>query len=248
MSWLPQRVPGMRVNAGEHLILVDSGLPTDTFNVVCGARLNQRNVRERIAWVVNYFQTVARPFSWWVGPGDQPSYLGEALVSAGLEAAESETAMFADLNALNEVKPLPPGLRIERAQTPEQIRAFAAVVAANWMPPDTAVLDFYEAATPFLLRPDAPLRLYVGYWNGVPVASSELTIGGGRCRPVQRLHTRNASPSRNRGFYDPAPTPRRPRAGTQRGDFAGVRRGASAFIPDWVFNRPGSSPNTNFLR
>jgi hypothetical protein len=39
MSWLQQRTAGMQVLADDQLILVDSGLPTDTFNIVCRARL-----------------------------------------------------------------------------------------------------------------------------------------------------------------------------------------------------------------
>jgi GNAT superfamily N-acetyltransferase len=70
-------------------------------------------------------------------------------------------------------------LRIERARTPRAIRDFAAVVAANWSPPDQAVCRFYEAAIPALLNPDCPLWLYVGYMGGEPVAACELTEGGG---------------------------------------------------------------------
>jgi GNAT superfamily N-acetyltransferase len=64
-------------------------------------------------------------------------------------------------------------------RTPEQVREFAAVNAANWDPPDPHVLRFYEAAAPVLLTPDSPLWLYVGYLGDCPVASAELTVGGG---------------------------------------------------------------------
>jgi GNAT superfamily N-acetyltransferase len=179
MSWVQGRVAGMHVQADDQLVLVDSGLPCDTFNVVCRARLAPPTVAERVAGALAYFHDASRPFSWWVGPGDLPADLGDALCAAGLEAAESEIGMAADLDALPAPAPLPPGLRIERVRSPEQVREYAAINAANWDPPDPHVLRFYEAAAPVLLGPDAPLWLYVGYLGDRPVASAELTVGGG---------------------------------------------------------------------
>ncbi len=37
--WAPQRTPGMRVIDDRGVVLVDSGLPCDTFNFICRARL-----------------------------------------------------------------------------------------------------------------------------------------------------------------------------------------------------------------
>jgi ribosomal protein S18 acetylase RimI-like enzyme len=179
MSWVQGRTAGMRVQADDRLVVVDSGLPCDTFNAVCRARLAAAEVPARVAGAVAYFRGVGRPFSWWVGPADLPADLGDALRAAGLEAAESEVGMTADLAALRTSTAGPPGLRIERARTAGQVRDFAAVNAANWSPPDADVLRFYEAAAPVLLAEEAPLWLYVGYLGDEPVATAELTVGGG---------------------------------------------------------------------
>ncbi len=179
MSWVQERVPGMHVRADEQLVLVDSGLPCDTFNVVCRARLAPQTVADRVAGALTHFRGAARPFSWWVGPGDLPAELGDSLRAAGLEASESEVAMTADLDSLPAPPPSPPGLRIERVRTPEQVREYATVNAANWDPPDPNVLHFYDLAAPALLVPETPLWLYVGYFDGRAVASAELTVGGG---------------------------------------------------------------------
>ena len=48
-SWLQARLPGARVLDGADLLLVDSGLETDTLNVVCRARLAPERMGERIA-------------------------------------------------------------------------------------------------------------------------------------------------------------------------------------------------------
>jgi hypothetical protein len=65
------------------------------------------------------------------------------------------------------------------ARTPEQLRDYAAVNAANWDPPDPEVRRFYAAAMPVLLAADSPIWLYVGYLGERPVAAAELTVGGG---------------------------------------------------------------------
>jgi hypothetical protein len=178
-SWLQRRLPGMRVSEEDGLVLVDSGLPCDTFNVVCGARLEREAAPGRIRAAVAYFREVGRPFAWWVGPADRPADLGDLLVAAGLEFAEGELAMAADLAALRVGDLAPGGLRVERVRDAAQLRDFARIVAANWTPPDADVLRFYALAAPALLAPDSAIRLYVGYLEGVPVAASDLTVGGG---------------------------------------------------------------------
>ena len=129
--------------------------------------------------VVDYFRGVARPFSWWRGPGDGPAELDRALLDAGFVAAESEVAMAADLRRLADADLAPGGLRIERARTTAAILDFARINAANWDPPDPHVLRFYQLAAPLLRLADAPIRLYVGYAGDEPVATAELAMSDG---------------------------------------------------------------------
>jgi GNAT superfamily N-acetyltransferase len=178
MSWVQGRTEGMRVMADDQLTIIDSGLPCDTFNFVCRARLTEDSMRERIDRAVTHFKFVKRPFSWWFGPADKPTNLGQALIEAGFDAAESEVAMAADLDALNMAELAPHGLRIERATTPKHISDFSIVNAVNWNPPDQDVIRFYETATPVLLDKDSPLWIYVGYLGDEAVATAELTVGG----------------------------------------------------------------------
>lgn len=179
MTWVQARLPGGNVEADEELVLSDSGLACDTFNFVCRARLPWQRVRARIGRVVEYFGSVSRPFSWWVGPTDRPEGLGAALLEAGFVTAESEVAMAADLRRLKPAELSPHGLRVERVTSAGQVGDFAVINAANWSPPDSAVLRFYEMATRFLLQPDCPLRLYVGYLGLEAVATAELTVCDG---------------------------------------------------------------------
>jgi ribosomal protein S18 acetylase RimI-like enzyme len=179
MGWAHERIPGMSVVADEGLTRIDSGLMTDTFNVVCRARLTDDSRDRRIAEVTDYFRSVGRPFSWWVGPADRPHDLGVALMRTGLMEAESEASMAADLRSLPPPESLPTGLGIERVRTEEQVRAFGMTLFGGNVSPDLPDLRFYEIAAPVLLSEECPLWFYLGYVNGEPVATCEMTLGGG---------------------------------------------------------------------
>ncbi|MFN8495538.1 MAG: GNAT family N-acetyltransferase [Caldilineaceae bacterium] len=172
-SWAAARTPGMRVLAKTELVLVDSGLPCDTFNILCCAHLAADQAVQRIHTALALFAEVKRPFSWWVGPADQPTDLGDYLMTAGLLRAETELAMAADLAALPSTTTMPPGLEIRRVRTEQEIAHFAQIIG------DPYALRFYELTASALLTPDAPQWFYLGYWHGQPVATAELTLGGG---------------------------------------------------------------------
>lgn len=194
MSWLQGRTPGMTVDDADGLVVIDSGLPCDTFNIICGARLSPGGEARRIALALAHFTMVQRPFSWWVGPADAPGSLGDLLLAAGLVATETEVAMYAPLAAL---EPPAPNVRIARACGAETIQDFADVVADNWSPADPWVRRFYAACRPALQDAASPLRLFVGYLGDEPVAAGELTLGGG-VAGLYNISTRAAH--RRRGF------------------------------------------------
>ncbi|MEZ4729853.1 MAG: hypothetical protein R3E79_22200 [Caldilineaceae bacterium] len=178
-SWAQRRTPGMSVMDDGHFLLTDSGLPCDTFNLLCRARLTPTTASAHIAEALAYFRQVGRPFCWWVGPGDQPMALGALLIAAGLEQAETELAMAVDLAKLPLYDLTLAGLVIRRAHTLPELNDFANIMAANWSPPDPAVVYYYTRTAPALLAADAPQWFYVGYLNGQAVAAAELTVGGG---------------------------------------------------------------------
>lgn len=171
-SWVHQHLPGMRVSDELGCVLVDSGLACDTFNIVCRTRFTVEQALERIQAAIDFFREVNRPFSWWVGPGDQPSNLGTLLVGAGLPRADTELAMAADLANLHSYD-IPDDLEIRRVRTSAELQDFAHLIA------DADGQRFYQQAAPVLLDSASPLWLYVGYVQGQPVATAEATVGGG---------------------------------------------------------------------
>lgn len=178
-GWAQQQTAGMQVMDDGALLLADSGLPCDTFNILCRARLSSAAAPARVDAALAHFRHVGRPFSWWVGPADQPTTLGKLLVAAGLERAETELAMAIELAVLQHSELAPTGLEIRRVRTAQALQDFAHVMAANWRPPDPQVLHYYARTAPVLLAANAPQWFYVGYLDGQAVAAAEATVGGG---------------------------------------------------------------------
>lgn len=178
-AWATAQLPGARVRRDAQLVVVDSGLPCDTLNLVCRVRLSTADARQRAREVNDIFQATARPYSWWLTPGFTPSELPAILMQLGVVEAESEIAMAADLTILPQAPASVSFLEIARVRTRSELAAFAQVTASNWEPPDPHVLRYYEATAGALLRSDAPQRLYLGRVNRDAVATAEATVGGG---------------------------------------------------------------------
>ncbi|WP_158885736.1 GNAT family N-acetyltransferase [Amycolatopsis anabasis] len=177
-SHLHRHTPGMVVHDPGDVLVSDSGLDDDTYNIVAAARFSPADAASRITEVVARLTAAGRPFSWWVGPASEPGDLSARLSDAGLPAAETEASMYADLGDLPDLA-TPDGLVITRAGTPDQLLDYARVLAANWDPPAATVLRFAELTAPLALAPDSPARYFVGYHEGRAVASAEVFYGGG---------------------------------------------------------------------
>lgn len=196
-TWAAMRTLGMLARVDAELVLADSGLPCDTFNIVCRARLAGPGGIERCRDAVAHFRRVRRPFSWWLGPADEPVGLDAMLESVGLERTETELAMAARLDALPDDVPEVPGLEVRRVRTRPDLQTWAAVTASNWTPPDPQVMAFYQRTSAALLERDAPLWLYLGLLDGVAVATAEATLHGGA---VGLFNVATAAGYRGRGI------------------------------------------------
>jgi ribosomal protein S18 acetylase RimI-like enzyme len=179
VAFIQRRLAGMTVDDRADLLLVDSGLPSDTFNKVARARLTEADADRRIAEALEYFRNAHRPFAWWVGPCARPLDLEKRLEAHGLRVAEFELGMTLEMAQLPERYDTPPGLATRRVRTTDELADFAAVLADSGESPAPAVGTFFRAAAPILLAEDCPMRLFLGYLDGEAAATSELFVGGG---------------------------------------------------------------------
>lgn len=170
---------GMTVTEHSDLLIADSGLDDDTFNIVCGARFTSAEADSRVEETAAELAETGRTFSWWVGPGSTPEDLSERLTAAGIPAAEQETAMAAALDAVPEPDTPPPGeLNIQQVASADGLADYATVLAANWDPPAETVLRFTAETAPAALSPHCTAAYLVGYVDERPVACAELLLHG----------------------------------------------------------------------
>ncbi|WP_210408145.1 GNAT family N-acetyltransferase [Allokutzneria sp. NRRL B-24872] len=169
--------PGARVDEPDDVLVADSGLTDDTFNMVINARFAESAVDQRIAEVVASLPQ-GRPFTWWVGPNSLPADLSDHLAKAGFPPIpEVETAMWFPLSDVAETRRT--DLEIVKVSTERQLADFAAALAPLWTPPSPTVPEFYAMVADKALRPDCPARFFVGYRDGEPVATAEVFLSAG---------------------------------------------------------------------
>lgn len=179
LTYFAVRTPGMRVMDEGDLVLVDSGVASDTFNYICRAQLDASRVQARAQAAISYFTTRGLPVAWWVGPASQPRNLGAYLEQAGLDSVEVDEGMVADLSALPGAVAAPEDLSIQRVSSPQQLEQFAQTISRVFEPPDTNVHLFYKRVEAVALDHNGPLHLFLGYWHGEPVATSAVFLDAG---------------------------------------------------------------------
>jgi ribosomal protein S18 acetylase RimI-like enzyme len=125
----------------DDLVIADSGLPCDTFNFVCRARLEEAAARAAALEAVTHFANVGRPFSWWVGPADRPRTLDAVLEDIGLERAETALAMALALPAATAEATVQAGtVGLYNISTRAQFRGRGIGSVLTWQPlPDARV-------------------------------------------------------------------------------------------------------------
>ena len=184
---------------GAHDVLIaDSSVPDDTFNIITLTRFAPDAIDRRIAETVDAARATGRPFTWWIDPL-APAGLVERLEAAGLKQSARGPIMSADLAAAVETAdaavqtadaadaaPAPTAdgeLEIRRVTTEPEFAGFARVIANCWDPPSRTAVEFLNMAARGMLGLErggqSPTRTFVGYLRGEPVCCSQAMLSDG---------------------------------------------------------------------
>jgi hypothetical protein len=133
-------------------------------------------IDEAIAW---FDQRGAPHFFWWIDPQTQPADMTKRLIRRGFDGNMiGDPGMVADLHALNEDVQVPDGFTIDHAIGQKTLAHWRDVFAASYNAPASAGQAWVDA-TIYAGLEKAPWKMYVGYLNGKPVATSILFNGAG---------------------------------------------------------------------
>jgi ribosomal protein S18 acetylase RimI-like enzyme len=157
------------------LLLVDSGLPSDHFNKIGRCALHPRFGAARIEAAINHFRqkNTPAPFTWTLGPLSGRGTLEATLTELGMAASGQTWGMVLPLKELHLSGNAVEGLDITRVSNKQSVIDFATLVSTASKPPNTHLVDFYTDASIAIVTPNAPMKLYVGYVAGKPVAAAE---------------------------------------------------------------------------
>ncbi|MSO99099.1 MAG: GNAT family N-acetyltransferase [Rhodospirillaceae bacterium] len=157
------------------LLLIDSGLPSDTFNKIGRCALHPRYGAARMEAAINHFRKKgsAVPFTWTLGPLSGRGALEDTLKGMGLAQTSETWGMILPLKDLKLAGTAVDGLDIKRISNKQGVLDFAGLVSAATKPPNPHIADFYTDASIAIVTPNAPMKLYVGYAGDKPVATAE---------------------------------------------------------------------------
>ncbi len=170
---LASRVPGATEHDEGAYVFIDTGLPSDSLNVVYGARRLGLTSAD-VADVTAHFSDRGLPFSWWLGPSDL--WAGDLLAEMGLRLVGNHAGMAGTLEALALDEADAAGGELRRVSRPAEVAAHAQLLAANWSPPDEAIVDFYARAADLVVRPGSDRLLFLWRVRGEAVATAELCV------------------------------------------------------------------------
>jgi GNAT superfamily N-acetyltransferase len=127
---------------------------------------------------IQYFRTrEIGAFTWWMDAHLRSSTWESVLSRHGFRLSDDTPGMAVDLQALHEPTETVDGLEVRVVADEETLRMWAHVFTVGYgLPPDWEA-SVYDLQLQMGL--EFPIRNYLGYLNGEPVATSSIFFGGG---------------------------------------------------------------------
>lgn len=183
---IPKVHPYMRVTEVNSTQVVDSGLPSDTFNTAFGGAIDEKTAQQ----IFNFYTNKQYPCAWWIGPSSNSENVTSHLKNAGFKHEEYDVGMVANMTQLKELARPPSGLHIKKCATESDFNDFGNVLASIFSPypEEHQVKKYYQNITRVAAEHRPNLQLFVGYLNGAAVSTSGLFLT--RCAGIFDISTR----------------------------------------------------------
>lgn len=186
LRFIPTIHPDMNVTEFNSTLIVDSGLPSDTFNTAFGGTIDEETAQH----VFNFYTNKHHPCAWWVGPSSDSEMTTSNLKNAGFEHDECDVGMVANLTLLKDLKRSPDGLHIKKCETKADFEDFGDVLASVFSPypEEEQVRKYYQNMTKAPIAQQTNLQLFLGYLNGKAVSTAGLFLTN--CAGIFDISTR----------------------------------------------------------
>ena len=169
-SRIPSKTAGMIANQQPALSYVDSGLDCDTFNII--------NIQQGDAITLSQLQAAidhyaGRSYCLWVNQAQLHPAVTQHLAALGLSPQNEEVGMALDLMTWQPIISTKHE-NIHQVTDSDSLQEYSRVIAANWSPPDPAVMQYYASTADHYLSGQLGATLFTYRQEGDPLATVEL--------------------------------------------------------------------------
>ena len=172
------RANGCTLHATSDVIWFYTGIPVPAFNGVLFAQLNPDAIKATVDRLQAKILEQGAPALWWIGPQSKPAQLGSLLERHGLHPVGEVPGMAIELARVESQPEMLPGFTIQKVHTKEMQAVWAQIAAVGLGFSDSAAnaLVHLEAT---LSDPKYEVQRYLGFLNGIPIATSALAVDSG---------------------------------------------------------------------
>ena len=173
-----EAVPGVEVVDDGRSLRVATGVPSPLFNPVLRASVADADVPALVDEAREWYRQRRLPWSWYVGPASGPGRIAWELERRGFAKVTEPPGMAATLAG---VDALAPGayVTVERVGDPAMVDDWFGVFAPAFELSRAAASAFRDLILAGGLGDDAPMRNYLAYADGEPVATGSLVPAAG---------------------------------------------------------------------
>jgi GNAT superfamily N-acetyltransferase len=140
-------------------------------------QLQPEEIDQTISTTLEYFCAKQLPMLWWTGLATQPPDLGKYLEAHGLSNIGVLPVMAINLATLPQEVSLSDNLTITLVSDQQSLKSWTEIAAIAFEVPNTQWDAFFNLELNLGLESDKYLR-FIGYKNGLPVATSALYLDG----------------------------------------------------------------------
>jgi ribosomal protein S18 acetylase RimI-like enzyme len=176
IRWYAAR-PGGEVVEGDDIAVCSTGLAFRSINGAVDLALDPATADKRIGEISGWFGERGLPWRWLVGPTSRPSDLGDRLLRAGFELVSNSAGMALDLAGF-QAEALLAGVEIATVDDHAGLETWSEI-QCRALALDATRTRAWRDAHDRALSADVPLRDWIGYLDGAPVAAAALFVGAG---------------------------------------------------------------------
>ena len=130
ICYIPRSHTNMKTTKTNSTVIVDSGLPSDTFNTAFGVLIDKESAEK----VYSYYKNKRYPCSCWVGKSSDSKEVCTNMEKAGFQHDEYNVGMVGNLTKLQELENPTKELCIKQCKSEQDFNDFGDVLASIFHP------------------------------------------------------------------------------------------------------------------